>query len=656
MKLFNYSLLAVAAVTGLASCSNENEPIAPVGDGVMLTLQLSEGMATRGTFGDQDQVDLNTLQWTVFEVNGEGAGQTLTPVFSETKTGAFGHDNNREVVTLQLAKGKTYQVAFYAENDANDFVTYNEGALKVDYSKANSNDNIYDAFIGKSKVFTVANGYAETINMNRPFAQLNWGTDDLKAPAIQYLLERDMTYAVTVSSGLYTDMDILSGNVSGEVTAPVSFAPIAHEFLPTNEFPVKKLDSAGKPDPNAEPYRLLCMNYLLTGDGTINCQLDFAAVKGMTPVAVSNAPVKMNYRTNIYGSLLTAPANFNILVDRDFLGDLKHEVKVVDAASFSDAILNPAVTDIVVENDLDLSGLTTEQMTFAKHKTLTVNKDAVVKLGATNRIEAFDGITINGGGTIHNSHVPGTRTDGHDPNANTKNLIVIFGGKAVIENVTLVNDMDNFVHGIGSKFNCATVTYYPGTDLTIKNAKIYSGGFAVCGWRGANSSNVTMIDSYFESDSSNQDVYNGNGYWAYCLRLNGDKVTMTNCEVVGIQGGVSFECNSGIIKSGKYSTHNSEAGVQNAFYAVYVTAGSKLTIEGGEFSAPNNRAPGIIKEGTSCVVSGDNDVNMPDGIITIKGGKFSGKPYDHVTKKVYNPEGGEWKVLTGQDPFIFSAK
>lgn len=158
------------------------------------------------------------------------------------------------------------------------------------------------------------------------------------------------------------------------------------------------------------------------------------------------------------------------------------------------------------------------------------------------------------------------------------------------------------------------------------------------------SGEITLTDSYFESTSSNKD--NGK-HWAYAMRLFGSKVRIDNCEVKGIQGGISIEsCQDAVISGGKYYTVNTP-GEKDAFYPVYITNGAKVTITGGEFSAPNDWS-GLQIEGTSAVVSGDNDVNLPTGSVILKGGKFSGKAYNTVTKVVYEPaEGYKWQAIDG---------
>lgn len=159
------------------------------------------------------------------------------------------------------------------------------------------------------------------------------------------------------------------------------------------------------------------------------------------------------------------------------------------------------------------------------------------------------------------------------------------------------------------------------------------------------SGEITLTDSYFESTSSNKD--NGQ-HWAYAMRLYGSKVRIDNCEVKGIQGGVSIEsCQDAVISGGKYYTVNTP-GQKDAYYPLYITNGAKVTITGGEFSAANDRSDGLAIEGTSAVVSGDNDVNLPTGSVILQGGKFSGKAYNHVTNIAYEPaEGYKWQAIEG---------
>lgn len=272
-------------------------------------------------------------------------------------------------------------------------------------------------------------------------------------------------------------------------------------------------------------------------------------------------------------------------------------------------------------------------------------------LGNSAYFEVNADLTIEGKGKITND--TGDNSDLTIGGVDSKNLFVVYKGNLVVDGVTLENDLNWHYHG--SKLNAGAILYYNDANLTIKNnARILSGEFAVCGMFTC-TGNLTFDNCYIESTSSN---INNGSHWAYAMRLRGN-IVLNNTEVKGIQGGISFEHanTKAVINSGKYYTVNNE-GKTDAFYAIYMTNNAKLTINGGEFSGPNNRAPHILKDGdgTSCVVSGDNDVNLPTGSVIINGGKFSGKPYNHVTNAIYTPEAGKSYVSISEDPYIFEVK
>ena len=315
--------------------------------------------------------------------------------------------------------------------------------------------------------------------------------------------------------------------------------------------------------------------------------------------------------------------------------------------TFVQALASAAVAEISVEADMDLSTVTTEELTFTRHKTIDIASGTTIKLGDQNHFEAKAGLTLTGEGTIDNT----TNThDEMDPGAQ-KSLIHITGGDLVIDGVTLVNDKNYHLHGDASKgypYNSAAIAYWNDANVTITNAHIESGEFTVCGMgRGVASGVITITDSYFESTSSN--IHNGKN-WSYAMRLFGSKIRLDNCVVKGTQGGVSIEgCQDAVISSGEYYTVNTD-GYNDAFYPVYLTNGAVVTITGGEFYSPNDRSGGLEIGGTSTVVSGDNDTGLPSGSVILKGGKFSGKAYNHTTKAVYEPaEGYMYKKITGDE-------
>ena len=204
--------------------------------------------------------------------------------------------NLTKQVNLQLASGKTYKVVCWAAAEGAPY-TFNttDFTVSANYDGAKTSDEALDAFYAVQDI-TVKGNTTETVKLYRPFAQLNIGTDDLAAAkAAGFEAE---TVIVTVPT--YKSLNLLTGAVEqGDPTA-VTFAANA---LPTGEaFP-------------KTGYDYLSMNYLLmsTDKQLVDVEFTVKAKDGATRTLPVNAvPVQRNYRTNIYGSLLTNSVNINV--------------------------------------------------------------------------------------------------------------------------------------------------------------------------------------------------------------------------------------------------------------------------------------------------------------------------------------------------------
>ena len=354
---------------------------------------------------------------------------------------------------------------------------------------------------------------------------------------------------------------------------------------------------------------------------------------GRTFVADGHSSIQVNYDP--------APNGTFEVVENGRQVSVPVEINTVE--SFKSALSNDAIAAISVEADMDLSTVTTEELTFTRHKTIDIASGTTIKLGDQNHFTAENGLTLTGGGIIDNS------TDTHNETnpGYQKSLIHITGGDLIIDGITLVNDPDHHWHG--TQYNSAAIAYWNDANVTITKARIKSGEFTVCGMgRNVASGEITISNSYFESTSTNK---NNGKHWAYAMRLFGSKIRLDNCEVKGVQGGVSIEgCKDAEIISGKYYTVNTLGNI-DGYYPLYVTNDAVVVVSGGEFSAANDRSEGLDIGGTSAVVSDDNDVNLPYGCVILKGGKFSGKAYNDVTRKVYQPAEGYVYKETGDDEY-----
>ena len=604
MKKFFYPLLATGAVMALASCASD-EPLAQgQNDGsVTFTVALPE-MATRA-FGDAETINCNELLYTVYDAEGK---TIILP--TETKS-AFGNGVLTDNVTLQLVANQQYKIVFYAHNNGSQFSTYTDGKLTVDYTQATVNSEIDDAFYAAYD-FT-ADGTAKTVTLTRPFAQLNIGTDDLGETAVQKILT-NITSTLTVSQGLKNSMDLMTGIPSVEGTLnDIPFTPAGAPAVNT-DFPVTG-------------YSNLLSVYLLVPAEQDMIDATYVLKNGEKEIRTLNlaaTPVRMNYRTNVYGSLLTTQNPFNVKIEPAF-GEPDYEVifKPENAQDLANALTFPSSAEIQINGNLDASGLSPEDFELPAAKKIVIADDATLTMPSSAYFTTSQDLTIEGG-TITNEST--TRAAGDPSEDGSIGIFRIYGGNFTLDGVTLINDMNYHFHG--KTTNSAAIAYWNDANITITNSTIKSGEFALCGMvRGVASGVITLKDSYFESTSS---VANNGKSWSYTLRVFGTSGTADNCTVKGIQGGLSTDSQIKFtINGGLYYTYNSP-GKQDAHYPVYITDGSQVTINGGYFYGARKCANVAGMDGNSCVVSGDNDVNLPSGTAIINGGYFNGKAYNET--------------------------
>ncbi len=288
-KLFFSSLALVAMMFAGTSCSSEEVTPVTGESTVTLSVTLPDGIQSRA-FGDGTTAQKLTMLVL------DDKNQAL-PVFTGANPTVLSTDINlTKQVTLRLAAGKTYKVVCWASAKKSPY-TFDPATRTVtaDYEGALTSDEKLDAFYAVQTI-TVEGNTTETVKLYRPFAQLNIGTNDLAAAKAAGFDAK--TVKVTVPT--YKSLNLVTGAV--EAGDPVA-VPFGEGALPTGEtFP-----KVG--------YEYLSMNYLLMSADKQLVDLEFTvkAADGSTrTLPVSAVPVQRNYRTNIYGSLLTNSVNINV--------------------------------------------------------------------------------------------------------------------------------------------------------------------------------------------------------------------------------------------------------------------------------------------------------------------------------------------------------
>lgn len=324
--------------------------------------------------------------------NGIGVGQIVVDVERFPYT-----------FSLTLVRGQEYSIAFWAQDsDSKAFNTLDLRAVTVDYKSAESNlnnDELRDAFC-KTETFTVTSASASRyIELTRPFAQINMGIPKSEYDALIRSGFRFIESKAHIEN-VATELDIVSNSVNASPdkrqAIDYEYAAIPafynYETVPTDEtlekdrvnYPGKeqflKIDlnhdaeiapygekNAAGDEGRDETYHWLSMCYILPADrvegtSTYSTTLDRLELtlkpekEGQNEVTFSltQVPVQRNWRTNIFGNLLTSEVNLVVDLQPMYSGDYNYP----DWPRIYEGVTYDAAEDcILISNGLGLQWL-----------------------------------------------------------------------------------------------------------------------------------------------------------------------------------------------------------------------------------------------------------------------------------------------------------
>lgn len=349
-KLF-LGMFAAAGMLLATSCSNDELDVVQSGNEAQVTFSLAaEGsIATRAI---SDGTGAKKLVYAVYNANGELIKTIANADVNGQIVDNSAFDNGlTENVTITLAKGQQYTVAFWAQDPkCTAYTTTDLENVEVDYAGLN-NDETRDAFF-KAETFTVTGNTEINVVLKRPFAQINVGvyqTDWNAAVASGIEIEKSK---VTIEKAA-TSINLLTGEVEGEETVEYGFATIPTQFTTPETLDVD-LDKDG----TKEKYVYLSMSYILANDATTGYakatleDLDFTfAPKSGNKINFSEGlnavPVQRNWRTNIIGKILTGDVTFNITIDPIYDGEYNNgEAQPVNINGVYYATIQDAVNNV----------------------------------------------------------------------------------------------------------------------------------------------------------------------------------------------------------------------------------------------------------------------------------------------------------------------
>ncbi len=521
----------------MASCSSEMDAPEAYGDGnVNLKITLPEPPGTRAFSNGMTARDLQVAVYDVSEA---------TPVLADETTATFGENSLETTISLNLAVGRSYKIALFASLKENSPYTFSatEKNIKVDYSKMteyNSSDK-YDCFYRLYETGVVTDAINEEITLYRPVAQLNWGTSDLGAKVLMPVYGTSATDATLanlhtkVTTKAYTEFSLLDGDVTGtatEVTFPLAPRPAATEAYPYQP-------KAAEGETPAVKYEYLSMQYIFVPKASSLVDLKLMSAKSadadapvLVTVDVPNAPVQANYRTNIFGALLTKPAEFTVVKEENYYKE-DNNIPVWDGTAKAPKLEG---NTYIITNPSELAWIAQQKKMvgnvnhFLSGKTIRLESDLDFNGKAWTPISSFTNeseVVFDG-----NGHTISNLTDMLFSSliGDVKNLI--------IKNTNIVNAKKNYVGAVVGNL------YGNVTDVTVENASIAANeddiykrfGGIVGIHNDGNATNCTVKNSNISG------VYhNAGGISGTVNEINNR--TYTNCVVENCN--ISIRCTSG---------------------------------------------------------------------------------------------------------------
>lgn len=389
MKKRFFSLFAVAAGLFMASCSNDELEVIQSENEAQVTfaLSLENGVQTRAI---SDGTGADRLIYAVFDKE----GNRISTIKAVDRTTTF-----PATESLTLAKGQTYKVAFWAQdNDCKAYsVNTDKMSVAVDYAQNNkNNDETRDAFF-KTEEFTVIGSTSISVELKRPFAQINVGVteEDWNAAVASGIT---INQSSVVIKNAATSLDLLTGKVADPIEVNYALGDIINERLSVD------VDNDGQ----KENYHWLSMSYILAADETTGeaktTLEDLSFV--FTPEnakyknielheGLNSVPVQRNWRTNIIGQLLTGNITFNITIDPIYAGENNLNMPYATIGDVMYGSFAEAMAAVKDGETIKLHGETLLEAKADQHLFAIEGKHVTIDLNGSSLVAKIPDITKN---------------------------------------------------------------------------------------------------------------------------------------------------------------------------------------------------------------------------------------------------------------------
>ena len=380
MKKALFSFAAIASMLMLGACSSEEPAVEPAGakSTVAVELQLPDGLQSR--YGEGTTA--TDLTYAVYE-HGKKEALAVCTGGADATIGKATMSGLKTTITLQLTTGKEYDFVFFAAAP-NSIYSFDKAdqTVTANYTGLKANEESLDAFFNTTTYKVVGNATISA-KLYRPFAQLNILTDDVTASSAAGFAPQDTKVVV---KDVANKLNLVTGAIEGGTEVTYDYNTLA----------------AGKMTIKGKDYDYLATNYLLVNEKkTVEVGFGVKSTKNEErAITFNNVPVQRNFRTNIYGSLLTNALNVNVEIIPGFNEPDYEVVGVSDAETL--------VSELTAGNNVAL--------------TADINLDQAVILNLAGKEATID---LNG----HNIIGP---KKFYDTTVNVWSVLSVRGGKLTI--------------------------------------------------------------------------------------------------------------------------------------------------------------------------------------------------------------------------------
>lgn len=402
-----FKTFAIAAMAVLAGACAKEQVGSADGETVEMTFNVDVPETTITTKGLSDAAQVDELVFQVFLTGTKDENKHYENKPVPELTQVVPVVDKKATVKVNLVKGQKYSYAFWAQSKGTGYYdTSDLRAVKMNTDKVKANDPEMDAFYGFREGNTASKSYSERIPLYRALAQVNFGaktldrSDALQATASSVTLSK----VPDIFHPFWKTSETSEGK--GEIT-------YANNGVVSGE----KLAIGDKT--NKTEYDYLATAYVFANKENEKILIDASATITLsngrtTTIAVPNAPIQVNYRTNILGDLLNVDGVWNITVDEEFKG--------------GDKIYDPLGSDLYKGSAVTL----TEDYSAFTPSGVVIPMKAVSSLdlnGYTFKNENGTALDVRGSLTINGSGK--VLCDGHVGEAHAA-VFVQDGGKVVI--------------------------------------------------------------------------------------------------------------------------------------------------------------------------------------------------------------------------------